>query len=66
MKSAPPYKLQKGFQVRRVPTSSDLLHPGEYVFIEKRPPQITIEKKPFANAGFFRRMFGQRPFEVAS
>jgi hypothetical protein len=36
----------EGIIVRRVSTSSDLFHPGEYVFIEKRPPQIKIEKTP--------------------
>jgi hypothetical protein len=29
-------KSLEGLQVRRVPTSADLPHPGEYVFIEKR------------------------------
>jgi hypothetical protein len=53
----------QALQVRRVSSSADLLHPGEYVFIEKRPPQITIEKKPLANPGFFRRMF-HRDYEL--
>jgi hypothetical protein len=36
----------EALKVRRVSTSADLLNPGEYVFIEKRSPQITIEKTP--------------------
>ena len=31
-------------EVKRVPHSEDLLHPGEYVFIGKRLPKVTLEK----------------------
>jgi hypothetical protein len=33
-------------EVKRVKSSEDLLHPGEYVFIEKRAPKITVERMP--------------------
>jgi hypothetical protein len=50
MQGTPDFKALEGIVVRRVPTSADLLHPGEYVFIEKRPPQVTIEKTPLYHA----------------
>jgi hypothetical protein len=33
-------------EVKRVQHSEDLLHPGEYVFVPKREPIVTIEKLP--------------------
>jgi hypothetical protein len=36
----------KALEVKRVEHSEDLLHPGEYVFVGKRQPIITIEKNP--------------------
>jgi len=36
----------QALEVRRVNSSADFLHLGEYVFIEERTPQITIEKSP--------------------
>jgi hypothetical protein len=51
-------QLLECLQVRRVSTSEDLLHPGEYVFIEKRPPQITIEKNPLTPpTGFLKSLW---------
>jgi len=34
--------------VRRVQSSADLLNKGEYVFILKRKPKITVDKLPLA------------------
>jgi hypothetical protein len=36
----------KALEVKRVEHSEDLLHPGEYVFVGKRQPIITVEKYP--------------------
>jgi hypothetical protein len=36
----------KSFEVRRVNASEDLLHPGDYVFVAKRAPKITVERIP--------------------
>jgi hypothetical protein len=47
--------------VRRVSTSEELLRPGEYVFIAKRPPLITVEKVPLyppaGSTGFFKLLW---------
>ena len=40
----------KALEVKRVGHSEDLLHPGEYVFVAKRQPIITVEKHPIAPA----------------
>jgi hypothetical protein len=46
----------QALEVRRVPSSSDLLHPGEYVFIPKRDPKIAIERQPLTPpTGFVNR-----------
>jgi hypothetical protein len=47
MKLTLPYKLFKPprqFKSGAFPLPPIFLHPAEYVFIQKRPPQITIEK----------------------
>jgi hypothetical protein len=45
-------------EVKRVPTSEDLLHPGEFVFIPKREPIRTFESTPIAPpTGAFRRLW---------
>jgi hypothetical protein len=36
----------EALEVRRVSSSEDLLHPREYVFIPKRDPKITVERRP--------------------
>jgi hypothetical protein len=36
----------QALEVRRVPTSADLAHPGEYVFVAKRAPHITYQSEP--------------------
>jgi hypothetical protein len=42
----------------RVSSSEELLRPGEYVFIEKRPPLITVEKVPlYPPTGFFKLLW---------
>jgi hypothetical protein len=47
----------QALEVRRVPSSSDLLHPGEYVFIPKRDPKITIDHQLLTPpTGFFERL----------
>ena len=38
--------LTQALEVKRVQHSEDLLHPGEYVFVAKRQPIITVEKVP--------------------
>lgn len=44
-------------EVKRVKSSEDLLHPGEYVFIEKRAPKITVERTPLTPpTGFLKRL----------
>lgn len=44
----------QALEVRRVSSSADLLNKGEYVFIEKREPKITIERTPLERpAGFW-------------
>ena len=44
----------QALEVRRVSTSADLLNKGEYVFIEKRAPKITVERIPLERpAGFW-------------
>jgi hypothetical protein len=48
----------EGIEVRRVSTSADLLHPGEYVYIAKRQPKITIEREPLAPpTGFIKLLW---------
>lgn len=48
----------QALEVRRVKSSENLLHPGEYVFIEKRSPIIRTEREPLLPpTGFFRRMY---------
>jgi uncharacterized protein YbaR (Trm112 family) len=45
-------------EVKRVPHSEDLLHPGEFVFIPKREPVRTFERTPIAPpTGTFRRLW---------
>lgn len=36
----------KEIEVRRVEHSEDLASPGDYVFIAKREPKVTVEKHP--------------------
>jgi hypothetical protein len=44
--------------VVRVKTSEELLRPGEYVFIAKRPPLVTVEKVPlYPPLGFFKLLW---------
>ena len=38
--------LTQALEVKRVQHSENLLHPGEYVFVAKRQPIITVEKHP--------------------
>jgi hypothetical protein len=52
-------------EVRRVPSSEELLHPGEFVFIQKREPITNYQSVPLTPpTGFFRRilwnLFGKR------
>jgi hypothetical protein len=48
----------QALEVRRVSSSEDLLHPGEYVYIPARPPEITREKKPIvAPVGFWKTIW---------
>jgi hypothetical protein len=55
----------KALEVKRVEHSEDLLHPGEYVFVPKRDPIVTVEKYPLTPPrGFFAKvwwnLFGQK------
>jgi hypothetical protein len=44
-------------EVKRVKSSEYLLNPGEYVFIEKRAPKITVDRMPLTPpTGFFKRI----------
>ncbi len=44
-------------EVKRVKSSEDLLNPGEYVFIEKRSPKITVERTPLEPPqGFIKKL----------
>jgi len=36
----------QALEVRRVPLSEDLLKPGDYVFLPKRAPIVSYERKP--------------------
>lgn len=52
-------------EVKRVPKSEDLLHPGDFVFIPKREPVRTYQSIPLTPpAGFLKRLlwnlFGQK------
>jgi hypothetical protein len=52
-------------ELRRVSSSTDLLRPGEYVFIPKREPEIIIERQSIGPpSGFFKwiwwKWFGKR------
>jgi hypothetical protein len=48
----------QALEVRRVPTSADLLNKGEYVFIPKREPKIIVEKSPLTPpTGFFKKLW---------
>jgi hypothetical protein len=45
-------------EVKRVPVSEDLLHPGDYVFVPKREPRRTFESVPlFPPTGTLRRLW---------
>jgi hypothetical protein len=58
LKSIPSMQSLKALEVRRVSSSENLLHPGEYVFIEKRQPKITLERTPLTPPqGFFNRLY---------
>lgn len=44
-------------EVKRVPSSEELLHPGEFVFIPKREPVTSYHSVALAPpTGFFRRL----------
>ncbi len=45
-------------EVKRVPHSEDLLHPGDYVFVNKREPRRNVEMIPIqAPTNRFRRLW---------
>src|ERR1017187_1370596 len=44
--------LTQALEVKRVQHSENLLHPGEYVFVAKRQPIITVEKHPIGPLSF--------------
>jgi hypothetical protein len=55
----------QALEVRRVTHSEDLLKPGDYVYVPKRPPIVTYERKLLeAPPGFFAKLwwhwFGQK------
>jgi hypothetical protein len=50
----------EALEVRRVSSSADLLHPGEYVFIAKRQPKITVERRPPLNPDHASTVFRVR------
>ena len=48
----------KALEVRRVPLSEDLLHPGDFVLVKKREPICKYERVPLTPpSGFFRRLW---------
>lgn len=56
-------------EVKRVPRSEDLLHPGDYVFVPRREPIVNTYRQPVQPpAGAFRRflwrLFGAK-YEVS-
>jgi hypothetical protein len=56
-------------EVKRVPHSEDLLHPGDYVFVPRREPIVNVYRQPVhPPTGFLRRLwwnlFGAK-FEVS-
>jgi hypothetical protein len=58
----------KALEVRRVPLSEDLSHPGDFVLIQKREPIRKIERTPiYPPSGFLKRIwwnaFGEK-YEV--
>jgi hypothetical protein len=50
-------------EVRKVTSSESLVKPGDYVFIQKRPPLVRYERKPLEKPKFFQRMF-RRNYEL--
>ena len=58
----------QALEVRRVPHSEELLHPGDFAFISKREPDIRVERIPLTPpTGFFKllwwKLFGKK-FEL--
>jgi hypothetical protein len=50
--------IPTALEVKRVPHSEELLHPGEFVFIPKREPIRTFQSTPIAPpSGLFRRLW---------
>ena len=51
--------MPTALEVKRVPLSEDLLHPGDYVFIGKREPRRRFESKPLdpPTRGVFRYLW---------
>ena len=48
----------EGLPVRRVSASDELAKPGDFVFIQKRQPIITLERTPLLPpTGFFKRLW---------
>jgi hypothetical protein len=48
----------QALEVRRVRLSEDLSSPGDFVFIGRRAPRITVERLPLeAPSGFFKRLW---------
>jgi hypothetical protein len=48
----------EALEVRRVQHSEDLAKPGEYVFIAKRDPKVTVESNPLMPpSGFWRSLW---------
>jgi hypothetical protein len=48
----------QALEVRRVPLSEDLSSPGDFVFIGKRAPRITVERLALeAPSGFFKKLW---------
>jgi hypothetical protein len=45
-------------EVKRVPHSEELLHPGDYAFVAKREPIVITNSEPVPPpTGFFRRLW---------
>jgi hypothetical protein len=43
-------------EVKRIPHSEDLLHPGDYVFVPRREPIVNIYRQPVPPpTGFIRK-----------